>query len=492
MNAEPVVVVGSGPSGASAAAQLVARDVDVVVLESGPKSPRGLVVRAAGNTLYRRRDWSLYSYDRLAPDSDPDVTWFSSLSLGGLSNYWTSAVPRFAPEDFTDGERLDERFRWPIDYGDLAPWYDVAERQLMVTAGAPIPDVPENVLRYRQDLPADWQRVAASAIAEGHGMGAMPMAKGRPWMVAMRGTEFSSYHCVIQPLERSPRLRVVRDAHVSELVHSPAEGRVNAVRYVDRAGTEVTVPCRAVVLAAGTVDSTIVALRSTSSDFPDGIGNSRGLVGRYLHDHPRQWWTAATDRPLTAPSHPIYIARTAHDQSTPMMSTSLTIGLATPAQRLRTYYRGRTNRFGVQVFGTMIPTPEIGIELTEPRDTDPRRVRPTIHLHYSDEAVANIVAARDRLRTVMGAAGIGVQIPGPFHELEPGSSVHFGGSLRMHADPRHGVVDRWNRMHDVPNVVVADMSCFTTGPEKNPTLTAMAIASRAADRLATDLQHPQS
>jgi choline dehydrogenase-like flavoprotein len=58
----------------------------------------------------------------------------------------------------------------------------------------------------------------------------------------------------------------------------------------------------------------------------------------------------------------------------------------------------------------------------------------------------------------------------------------------MHDDPRYGVVDRWNRMHDAPNVIVADSSCFTTGPEKNPTLTAMAIAIRAAERLAKDLK----
>ena len=79
-------------------------------------------------------------------------------------------------------------------------------------------------------------------------------------------------------------------------------------------------------------------------------------------------------------------------------------------------------------------------------------------------------------------------VPGPFHELRPGSSVHYGGSVRMHADPAFGVLDRWNRLHDVPNVAVVDSSCFTTGPEKNPTLTAMAIAVRAADRLGRDVR----
>ena len=69
----------------------------------------------------------------------------------------------------------------------------------------------------------------------------------------------------------------------------------------------------------------------------------------------------------------------------------------------------------------------------------------------------------------------------------PGSSVHLAGTVRMHDDPEFGVLDRWNRMHDVDNIVVCDLSCFTTGPEKNPTPTAMALAIRAAERLADDL-----
>jgi choline dehydrogenase-like flavoprotein len=58
----------------------------------------------------------------------------------------------------------------------------------------------------------------------------------------------------------------------------------------------------------------------------------------------------------------------------------------------------------------------------------------------------------------------------------------------MHASPQFGMLDRWNRMHAAPNVVVADSAAFTTGPEKNPVLTAMALAARAGDRLADDLR----
>ena len=79
---------------------------------------------------------------------------------------------------------------------------------------------------------------------------------------------------------------------------------------------------------------------------------------------------------------------------------------------------------------------------------------------------------------MLGSAGLDVTVDGPFDEPHPGSSVHYGGSVRMHSDPAFGVLDVWNRMHDVPNVAVVDSSSFTTGPEKNPTLTAMALAHR--------------
>ena len=169
-----------------------------------------------------------------------------------------------------------------------------------------------------------------------------------------------------------------------------------------------------------------------------------------------------------------------------MMATSLTIGLTRPADRVKTLYRGRTADFGVQVFGTMIPTPDATVSLT--LESDERdAARPTISLKYDDATLNNLAGARDRIVDVFRDAGLGVSVPGPFHDIRPGSSVHYGGTVRMHRSPEFGVLDASNRMHDVPNVFVCDASCFTTGPEKNPTLTAMAIATRAADRLADDL-----
>src|SRR5262245_6005982 len=257
---DPVIVIGSGPCGAAAAARLTRRGVSVVLLDAGLQAPRGLIVRAAGHTIIRRKGWAAYSQGRQDAASSPEVEWYSSLSLGGLSNYWTGAIPRFAPEDFTEGGRLDERYLWPLTYDELEPYYRDVEAALVVTAGdGPIRNVPNSVHRYSERLPAAWEAIAARARQHGHGVGAMPMAKGQPWMVARRGTEFGSYHCMVEPLRSSSTFRLVTGAQVSRLVWSPHERRVESVEYLDRhQGVRALAPARAVVLAAGAIDSTAI------------------------------------------------------------------------------------------------------------------------------------------------------------------------------------------------------------------------------------------
>jgi choline dehydrogenase-like flavoprotein len=278
-------------------------------------------------------------------------------------------------------------------------------------------------------------------------------------------------------------VRVTTDARAVALNWARRAGRVESVDHVSASGERRTARARAFVVAAGAIDSTVLLMRSRSDDFPTGLGNANGLLGRYLHDHPREWWPAEAKRPLHLLSHPVYITREPYGSTAPLLATSLTLGLAGRGQRPRTFYRGSGRVFGVQAFGTMIPTPAPGVTLAD----DEPSTRPRISLRYDADATANLASARQRLRDVLASGGVDVTVRGPFHEVRPGSSVHYGGSVRMHADPVFGVLDGRNRIHDVVNVAVVDSSCFTTGAEKNPTLTAMALSARAADALADDL-----
>jgi len=108
-------------------------------------------------------------------------------------------------------------------------------------------------------------------------------------------------------------------------------------------------------------------------------------------------------------------------------------------------------------------------------------------MHHPPEAATTLVAARDNLASLFERAKLRPQIR--HWVIDPvGSAVHFAGTCRMHASPKFGMLDQWSRLHAVPNVVVADSAAFTTGPEKNPVLTAMALSARAAQRLVDDMR----
>ena len=62
----------------------------------------------------------------------------------------------------------------------------------------------------------------------------------------------------------------------------------------------------------------------------------------------------------------------------------------------------------------------------------------------------------------------------------------------MGLNPRTSVLDPYNRVWDIPNVLVVDGACFPSSGPQNPTLTMMAIALRASRQLAKDLKQRAS
>ena len=492
MTSDRVVVVGSGPCGAVAALELVRRGVPVTLLESGSVRPHGLLVKVAGHTVLRRFGSGTLQHDGgFTPELDPGTVWYRDLTPGGLSNYWTAAVPRFAPPDFGHGVDVDAVHRWPITYDDLAPRYAQVERLLDVTGLAQsTPNLPSNDVRFHARLPTDWADFVAPARTLGHDLVPLPMAKGRPWMLVRRGTEFNSWTAIIDRLAHEPAFEVRTGAHALRLRWARAAGRVDAIEYLDRRrGERVTLPGRAFVVAAGALNSTRLLQTSTSADFPTGLGDAHGVLGRYLHDHPKDWWMFETDRPLRLPAHPVYMTRCAPGRSDPLLATSWTIGLANRRDRPRTYVGMRGTRFAAQVFGTMVPDPDHRV-CVDDGPVDDLGQRPMRIRSAYDEATRHTMrAARDRLREVLAGGSCSARpLVGPDVDLRPGESVHYGGTVRMHARPELGMVDGHGRLHAVPNVYVVDSSVFTTGPEKNPTLTAMAIAVHAMAALAGTLR----
>ncbi|MDJ0752086.1 MAG: GMC family oxidoreductase [Ardenticatenaceae bacterium] len=489
-NTQSVVVIGSGPTGAIAAHELLQKGMAVTMLESGRSNPYGFLIRINGRNIFRWKPSKGKEGDRHVATGDAETKFFYNLSPGGLSNDWTGAVPRFAPEDFYEGERLHECYRWPLDYQDLVPYYEKAEQLLDITATPKdVPNLPVGKHSFNHFLPKDWEDVAKCAEKRGQGLTILPLADGPPSMMVNRGTAFNSYTNIIRPLLKNSNFQLIRNAHALRLEWSGQKKKVDSVIYYDRKSkSRNRLEASAFVVACGPLGSTKLLFDSSCSDFPQGLGNSEGILGRYLHDHPKEWWVMDLEKPISPLVPSGYLTRKPHDKSSPLLATSWTIGSVSLKDKLLTFTGGKSKALGVQVFGTMIPgekyyakpeankKDEFGLPLLE------------LKIRFDDDVRENVESARESWRSLLEEAGYKGAIRDVDPQLIPGHAVHYGGTVRMHKNPKYGVLDAWNRLYDSSNVIVCDASSFTTGCEKNPTLTAMALSARAMDKLVDDLK----
>jgi choline dehydrogenase-like flavoprotein len=470
---------------------LVRSGIAVTMLEAGPKhAALGLTVRVRGLTVASRRRPLLRREDGITRTADPEAQLYEELSPGGLTNQWSCAVPRFSTHDFRDAERAGEAFTWPIGYDDLAPWYDQVE-PLLRTAGssADFAQVPAGRVRHAWRLRDDWAGAATIAESQGRNILPMPYAYGSETTVTLSGTVFNSYVRLVRPAQRSGRLSVRFGARVLRLERSVDSGLVTAVLYRDaRTGREERLACHAVVVAAGAINSARILLESTSPEFPAGLGNTDGVLGRYLHDHPIGKVMFDLERPL--PVYPAaYLSRPTLDRTEPLYAAACGQWTGTPmlAKSVLKGNPGRLLSTGFNVFGTMAPAKENGVALDTSKRGRDGSAELVLHIRCPPQSERVLNQTKDELTEILVRAGFGPRTS--VWKIEPtGNAIHYAGTCRMHASPRFGMLDAWNRLHAVRNVVVADSAAFTTGPEKNPVLTAMAIAARASDRLARDLR----
>ena len=484
-----VVVIGSGPPGATAAVFLRRAGVEVLLLEAGSeRSALGLTLRLRGLTVAKHRG-QLKQRVGVARTGDPEAQLFEQLSPGGLSNHWSCAVPRFSPEDFADAARAGEQHVWPVGYEELAPWYTRVEPLLHV-AGPTVddPQLPAGNVRHPWTLAADWQSLVDDAHRGGRAVVPMPYAYGGDTSLTLSGTAFNSFVRLVKPAMRAGGLAVRFGARVQRLEWDAQTRRVTAVVFRDRAsGTEERVRCRAVVLAAGAINSPQVLLQSKSADFPDGLGNGHGVVGRYLHDHPIGKLVLDLESPISV-HPPTYITRLAVDRSPPLYAAAgmQWSGASIVAKSLLKRPPGRLPWTGFSVFGTMAPTEQNRISLDPSQVSADGTPGIALHIHHPPESQRVLEEARDQIVELLSRGGFQPHVR--VWKIEAaGNANHYAGTCRMHVSPKFGVLDAWSRIHGVPNVVVADSSAFTTGPEKNPVLTSMTLAARASDRLAGEL-----
>jgi choline dehydrogenase-like flavoprotein len=333
------------------------------------------------------------------------------------------------------------------------------------------------------------------------------------------GAAYQSPLVHLPPALASGNLEVLTGAMVREVTVDTA-GRATGVVFIDRrSGTEGVVRARSVILAASAAESVRILLNSRSPRFPRGLGNDEGLLGRHLMDtvgltvggqipalenlppHPEEgagglhvfipWWLHSRQKAggLDFPRgyHVEFIS------GRQMPTVGVTAGLdwmtgGSVGRQLREDARRYYGSFlSFTGRGEMIPNPDCYCEL-DPVVRD-RWGIPVLRFHWkwSDHELRQAEHMRRSFTELIEAMGGRVR-PGAKTDARAlitrgGEVIHEVGGAVMGRDRRVSVTNRWGQLWDAPNVVLADGAVFPTSPDKNPTLTIMALAWRACDHL---------
>ncbi|HWA86575.1 MAG TPA: GMC family oxidoreductase [Opitutus sp.] len=296
-------------------------------------------------------------------------------------------------------------------------------------------------------------------------------------------------------------------------------GRASGVVYIDKkTGREHRVAGRAVVLAASACETVRLLLNSKSARFPNGLANSSGTLGKYVMDtvgasfggqvpllenlplHNEDgagehvyipWWLYQEQKAGRMDFPRGYHVEFATGRQMPSLRTfggleaytggSYGRGLKADARRLYGSFLSFDGR------GEMIPNEDSFCEI-DPSLEDKWGI-PVLRFHWKwseheTRQAAHMQRTFADIVTAMGGKPWGAPEKDGANAIAPGGQIiHEVGGARMGTDPKSSVTNAWGRTWDVPNLVLADGAPFCSNADKNPTLTIMALAWRAAEHL---------
>ncbi|MFB6233897.1 MAG: GMC family oxidoreductase [Halopenitus sp.] len=514
-----VCIVGAGPAGGIVAAELAEAGYDVVVLDAGPRFDPAEREQQMEDHLRPgsqdpiwdmggERDAYSASGERHYPLNAARVK-----GIGGSTLHWQGMVMRLHEQDFELDSALGVADDWPIDYDDLRPYYAAAEDELSVAGASDNPFAPPR--EEPHPLPAFPPSYSDSLFAEaceslGITTHSVPNARnseptaeasacvgyGTCKPVCPSGAKYDATRHVDRA--EAAGARVLDRVPVQRLEHDDAGDRVTAAIYATPDGTEHRQEAREFVVAAGGVETPRLLLLSESEQFPDGLANSSGAVGRYFMDHLFAGMGGTLDEPTrqkhvgfnTTESHQFY-DRPDDSRSAIKLEflnyagpapTDVALGADSFGDALLEEVR---DAYGTHIaMGALVeqyPRKENRIRLDPNRTDDHGNPVPDVVWSLDDQTRRTIERANEIQRSVLEELGVDVGwTVGPDNT---GPAFHHMGTTRMGTDPESSVVTPQLRTHDLENLSIAGSSTFVTGGAMNPTLTIAALSLKAATHI---------
>jgi len=546
-NTYDAIVVGSGISGGWAAKELCEKGLKVLMLERGanlihPNYPTmnkniwefdhrlSLTTEDREKNFVQSRHYSFKEDNKHFYINDQQnkyeeikrFDWIRGDIVGGRSVLWARGCYRWSDLYFEanlkDGIGVD----WPIRYKDLASWYDYVETFIGVSGNADgldhLPDgkfLPpfemncvERLFKHEIESKFPDRHVIIGRTAN-----LTKPVKGRGQCQARDlchrgcpyGAYFSTNASTMPTAFATGNLTLRPHSLVNKIIYDTKKQRAAGVEVIDTETNQTEeFFARIIFVNASTIATTFILLNSTSSRFPNGLGNGSDQVGRNLMDHHKGLSFSAMVEGFEDRYYygrrpcPVYIPRFRNIKEK-------------MAGFIRGYhfggaaYRGRQQsdvigpelkaamtepgpwEMSLYAFGETLPYTDNRVTLDRNKKDNWDRPVIAIDCEFKENEKAMHEDIKVTGKELLEAAGFkNVEVNGSISF--PGNANHEMGTARMGRDPKTSVVNGFNQMHEVPNVFITDGSCMTSSACLNPSITYMALTARACDYAVSEMK----
>ncbi len=543
------IVVGSGISGGWAAKELCEKGLKTLVIERGrkvehikdyptaTKSPWELKHRGNITDAFRKKNPLITKSAGFGEDNahffiedatqpyiqEKPFDWIRGYQVGGKSIIWGRACQRWSDHEFTAPAKFNYGLDWPIRYNDVDDWYTHVEKFIGVCGNRDgIEAMPDGHFMKPFDLTIVEQHVK-EVIAKEYGRHLVHarwahitepepihLEQGRGKCQArnlcMRGCPFGGYFSsnssTLPWAAKTGNLSILTDAVVHSVIYDESKQKAIGVKVIDAINKKTYEYYADIIfMNASALNTNLILLNSTSSRFPNGLGNDNGLLGKYICHHN---YRAAVWGKMQGFEDTYVYGRNPTDsiianyRNLGKQETDFVGGYTTfmGAYRQRMDEDTTDETIGAEfkkamqepgywhvyayMQGETIPKKENHVRLSEDQK-DPYGLPlliTSVGYDENDDKMTNDFLTETK--KMLEKAGV-VDINGHDNHQAPGLDIHEMGGCRMGKDPKDSILNEWNQMHLCKNVFVTDGACMTSTGNQSPSILYMALTARAVD-----------
>jgi len=552
-NTYDAIVVGSGISGGWAAKELCEKGLKTLVLERGrnvehlkdyPTALKGpwdfphhlkmpLSVTKDNPVVSR-----CYAFDESTAHffvkdtehpyvQEKPFDWIRGYQVGGKSLLWWRQTQRWSQHDFEGPARDGYAVDWPIRYNDIAPWYSYVEKFVGISGNRDGLDIlPDGEFLPAWEMNCVEKDIASRIMAKYPGRHVVQgrcahltkpnpihLQQGRGQCQARNQCErgcpfggyFSSNSSTIPWAKKTGNLTLRPFSVVHSVIYDDKLGKASGVRVIDaETMQEQEFYADLIFINAACLNTNLILLNSTSSRFPNGLGNDNELLGKYVaFQNYRGNIFADFDGPMDKyyygrrPTQPM-IPNFRNIQKQEMdfqRGYMMFYGADRPRANAEGIGAGFKEALGepggwrvsMSIQGETIPKETNHVRLsTDKKDKwgIPLLVTSVGYDDNDEKLLKDFFQTGTEMLHAAGCTNIQTVDTGQ----APGLDIHEVGGVRMGNDPKTSLLNKWNALHHCPNVFVTDGACMTSTGVQNPSITFMALTARATNHAIEQLK----